>query len=146
MRTQQQTTSTKISAFVCILGGTVNAQTSDASRGPVKWGEGLWGKRKQGNEARRGGSKWGARGALEQRPESGRRWVMPSPGGHAPSKQREEGPWRPPWRWPGMSGGSPEGRVSDEVRWPRRPVEPWASDVFLMCPQGHSASFPINFQ
>lgn len=64
MRTQQQTTSTKISAFVCILGGTVNAQTSDASRGPVKWGEGLWGKRKQGNEARRGGSKWGARGGI----------------------------------------------------------------------------------
>lgn len=62
-----------------------------------------------------------------------------------------------PWRWAGrvlgtaLWGGG--GVVGGEVRWQWKRVEPWegfkpASDVFLTCYQGHSASFPynINFQ
>lgn len=146
MRTQQQTTSTKISAFVCILGGTVNAQTSDASRGPVKWGEGLCGKRKWATRPAEVVLNGGLRGYWNRGPKMGGGGSCQALEVMPPPSRGRKGHGGLPWRWPGMSGGSPEGRVSDEVRRPRRPVEPWASDVFLTCPQGHSASFPINFQ
>lgn len=46
----------KISAFVYILvGGGANTWASDGNRGPMRWGEGLWRKRKQGNGAHSGG-------------------------------------------------------------------------------------------